>query len=51
LVGVVSWVLLADGWRALRPHRVGDDHRVEVRRVGADDLPADLANVLAGVVS
>jgi hypothetical protein len=51
LVGVVSWVLLADGWRALRPHRVGDHHRVEVRRVGADDLPADLAFVLAGVVS
>ena len=51
LVGVVSWVLLADGWRALRPHRAGDDHRVEVRRVGADDLPADLAFVLTGVVS
>ncbi|MGA8246387.1 MAG: hypothetical protein WB797_05730, partial [Nocardioides sp.] len=51
LVGVVSWVLLADGWHALRPHRVGDDHRVEVRRVTADDLAGDLAFVLAGVVS
>ena len=51
VVGVISWVLLADGWRVLRPHRRGDDHRVEVRRVGADDLPADLAFVLAGVFS
>ncbi len=51
LVGVVSWVLLADGWRALRPRRDGDDHRVEVRRVDADDLPADLAFVLAEAVA
>ncbi len=51
LVGVVSWVLLADGWHALRPHRVGDDHRVEVRRVTVEDLAGDLAFVLAGVVS
>lgn len=51
LVGVVSWVLLADGWHALRPHREGDDHRVEVRRVTADDLAGDLAFVLAGVMS
>ena len=51
LVGVVSWVLLSDGWRALRPHRDGDDHRVEVRRVTADDLAGELAFVLAGVVS
>jgi hypothetical protein len=51
LVGVVSWVLLSDGWRALRPHRDGNDHRVEVRRVTADDLALDLAFVLAGVVS
>jgi hypothetical protein len=54
LVGVVSWVLLADGWRALRPHRRspdGVDHRVEVRRVEPDDLAVDLAFVLSGVVS
>jgi hypothetical protein len=51
LVGVVSWVLLADGWHALRPHREGDDHRVEVRRVTADDLAGDLAFVLAGVIA
>ena len=51
LVGVVSWVLLSDGWRALRPHRDGDDHRVEVRRVTADDLAGELAFVLAGVIA
>jgi hypothetical protein len=54
LVGVVSWILLADGWRALRPHRrTGEDDspRVEVRRVAADDLAHDLAFVLAEVVS
>lgn len=51
MVGVVSWVLLDDGWRALRPHREGDDLRVEVRRVSADDLAGDLAFVLAGVVA
>ncbi len=53
LVGVVSWVLLADGWRALRPHRGPDgegDHRVEVRRVEPDDLAVDLAFVLSEVV-
>ncbi len=53
LVGVVSWVLLADGWRALRPHHQaqrGDDHRVEVRRVEPDDLAVDLAFVLAEAV-
>ena len=49
LVGVVSWVLLADGWHALRPRRQGDDHRVEVHRVDATDLPGDLAFLLAEV--
>jgi hypothetical protein len=49
LVGVVSWVLLADGWHALRPRRQGDDNRVEVRRVEATDLPGDLAFLLAEV--
>jgi hypothetical protein len=54
LVGVVSWVLLADGWRALRPHRRspdGADHRVEVRRAEPDDLAVALAFVLTGVMS
>ena len=50
LVGVVSWVLLADGWRALRPHRRDDDDRVEVRRVEPHELAADLAFVLAEAV-
>lgn len=51
LVGVVSWVLLADGWHALRPH--GDpgsgEPRVEVRRVEPADLGPLLAPVLAEV--
>ena len=49
VVGVVSWVLVADGWRAFRPHHVGEEPRVEIRRVGAADLPAELAPVLAEV--
>jgi hypothetical protein len=47
--GVLSWVLLADGWHALRPHRDGAEHRVEVRRVEPGDLAAVLAPVLAEV--
>lgn len=50
-VGVVSWVLVADGWRLLRPHQQGDDHRVEVRRVEPGDLATVLAPVLAEVTS
>jgi hypothetical protein len=49
LVGVVSWVLIEDGWRVLRPHRVGDTHRVEVRRVDATELAAVLGPVVAEV--
>ncbi len=49
VVGVVSWVLLADGWRALRPHHDGDEPRVEVRAVEPGDLAAELAPVLAEV--
>jgi hypothetical protein len=44
VVGVLSWVLLADGWRALRPRSGG---RVELCRVGAEDLAAELAPVLS----
>lgn len=51
VVGVVSWVLLADGWHALRPHRVDGVHRVEVRRVDPLDLAPDLAPVLAEVIA
>jgi hypothetical protein len=49
VVGVVSWVLVADGWRALTPHRVDGAPRVDVRRVEPEDLAADLAPVLAEV--
>lgn len=49
VVGVVSWVLLADGWRMLRAHQVGDDNRVELSRVAASDLAATLGPVLAEV--
>jgi hypothetical protein len=49
VVGVVSWVLLADGWRALRPHHSGDEPRVELRRVDPVDLATELAPVLAEV--
>ncbi|MDF9717362.1 hypothetical protein INN71_13515 [Nocardioides sp. ChNu-153] len=50
-VGVVSWLLLADGWHQLRPHRDGDTHRVEVRRVDPGDFPTALAPVLAEVTA
>lgn len=50
-VGVVSWMLLADGWRSLRPHQVAGVHRVEVRRVQPVDLGTELAPVLAVVSS
>jgi len=48
IVGVVSWILLADGWRALRAHQAGDERRVEVRRVAPSDLASLLAPVLVG---
>ncbi len=51
VVGVRSWVLLADGWRTLHPHRAGGTARVEIRAVGPADLAADLAPVLAAVAS
>lgn len=51
VVGVVSWVLLADGWRHLRAHQIDDTHRVEVRRVEPADLAASLGPVLAEVTA
>lgn len=50
-VGILSWVLLADGWHTLRPHHVDGSLRVEVRRVDAADLAAELAPVLAEVTA
>ncbi|MEJ7834264.1 MAG: hypothetical protein WKF79_15225, partial [Nocardioides sp.] len=51
VVGVVSWVLLADGWHAVRPYDVDGEMRVEVRKVLTADLGAELAPVLAEVSS
>ena len=50
-VGVVSWTLLADGWRALRPHHDAGTLRVELRSVEPADLAAVVAPVLAPVLS
>lgn len=49
VVGVVSWVLLADGWRALRPCRADGVDRIEVRAVRPAELATELAPVLAEV--
>jgi hypothetical protein len=49
VVGVVSWSLLADGWRALRPREVEGLQRVQVEAVTPADLGAELAPVLAEV--
>ncbi len=51
VVGVVSWTLLADGWHALRPRQSGGGLVVDVHRVEPADLGADLAPVLAAVMS
>jgi hypothetical protein len=47
-VGVISWVLLKDGWHSLTPHH-DDGARVAVARVDPDDLATELAPVLAQV--
>ncbi|CAI9401278.1 hypothetical protein [Nocardioides sp. T2.26MG-1] len=49
VVGVVSWVLVADGWRVLRPRRADGVDRVVVERVAPGDLARELAPVLAEV--
>ena len=49
-VGVVSWVLLRDGWHSLTP-RHDDGARVAVARVDPDDLATELAPVLAQVAT
>lgn len=50
-VGVVSWVLLADGWHSLTARTVDGSPRVRVRRVDPDDLATELAPVLAQVTA
>jgi hypothetical protein len=51
VVGVRSWVLLADGWRSLRPHLAAGSSRVTVSKVAPSGLAADLAPVLAQVAT
>jgi hypothetical protein len=51
VVGVVSWTLLADGWRTLRPREVDGRQRVQVAAVAPGDLGAELAPVLAEVAA
>ena len=48
-VGVVSWVLLADGWHSITPRHDGGVARVSLRRVDPADLATELAPVLAQV--
>lgn len=48
-VGVLSWLLLADGWRALRAHGDAAAPRVEISRVEPSDLAPALAPILAEV--
>lgn len=48
-VGVVSWVLLGDGWRSLQPRDDSGGPAVRVLRREPGDLAADLAPVLAEV--
>lgn len=50
-VGVVSWMLLRDGWHCVTPHHDDDGARVVVSAVRPGDLAAELAPVLAQVTS
>lgn len=47
--GIVSWLLLADGWHAVRAHGPGEALRIELALVEPGDLAACLAPVLAEV--
>ena len=51
VVGVRSWVLLADGWRSLHSHHRDGLPCVEIRAAEPADLAADLAPVLAEVMA
>ncbi len=50
-VGVISWVLLRDGWHSLTPYQDGETARIGLRLVNPDDLAAELAPVLAQVTT
>ncbi|WP_436697697.1 hypothetical protein [Nocardioides sp. BYT-33-1] len=49
-VGVVSWTLLADGWRALRPHHEGGVLRLEVQAMAPEDLALLVAPALGEAI-
>ena len=50
VVGVLSWLLLADGWHALETHQsAGDAPLVRLRAVDASDLAPALAPLIAEV--
>ena len=49
--GLVSWVLLADGWRALVPLTDSAEHLVAVRRAEPADLASAVADLLAELVA
>ncbi|MEO5652618.1 MAG: hypothetical protein ABIN79_00100 [Marmoricola sp.] len=49
--GLVSWVLLADGWRALIPLTDSAEHLVVVRRVEPDDLGSAVADLFAELIA
>ena len=53
VIGVVSWLLLADGWHALETHTGGDTAvpLVRLRAVGPSDLAGALAPVIAEVTA
>ena len=48
-VGLVSWVLLPDGWHELVPDRPAEGPMVVVRAVAPDDLGDRVARLVAGV--
>ncbi|MEX0427948.1 ESX secretion-associated protein EspG [Nocardioides sp. DS6] len=49
-IGVVSWTLVGDGWRALRPVVRDGEPMLTVTRVEPSDLGPELAPVLAEVI-
>ncbi len=50
-VGVISWVMLKDGWHSITPRHDEDGARVSVSRVDPDHLASELAPVLAQVTT
>ena len=50
-VGLVSWVLLADGWHSAASHQVEDASRLSVRRTSPSELATELAPILAQVIA